>query len=251
MHAFSDSASSGEDVVQQKGTPLNSQVPASVRVGFIRKVYTLLTIMLIVTTAIATPFQMMSDTQVQANKSFLSAAIFGSLITTLLMTCCCMGMMRSYPTNYMFLAIFSVLYGIIIGAVAMQYTIHSVLIAAGMTAGIFFFLTAYACRTKHDFTGMGPYLMVALFGLIMFGLTISIVGWFWPGAYSTLNMVYAAIGAILFSFYIVYDTQVIVGGNHKEHQFSVDDYAFGALSLYLDIINLFMMLLSLFGDRRD
>merc|ERR1711879_1103277 len=101
-----------------------------------------------------------------------------------------------------------------------------------------------------DFTGMGPYLAAALFGLLMFGFTIFIVTIFFPGAYSTLNMIYAGIGAILFSFYIVYDTQIIVGGNHKKYQLSVDDYAFGALTLYVDIINLFMMILSLFGDRR-
>merc|ERR1712048_325189 len=119
-----------------------------------------------------------------------------------------------------------------------------------MTAAIFSLLTAYACTTKTDFTGMGPYLFAALFGLIMFGLFVMIFSWIWPGMYSIAHMIYAALGAILFSFYIVYDTQLIVGGDHKKHQFSVDDYAFAALDLYLDIINLFLMLLSLFGSRK-
>lgn len=50
--------------------------------------------------------------------------------------------------------------------------------------------------------------------------------------------------------YIVYDTQLIVGGAHKKHEFGVDDYVFAALNLYLDIINLFIFILSIINDRR-
>merc|ERR1712048_280442 len=176
--------------------------------------------------------------------------MLGSLILTLVMVCCCMQAMRNFPTNYVFLFVFSVCYGVICGCVAMTYTLPSVMLAAGMTAAIFSLLTAYACTTKTDFTGMGPYLFAALFGLIIFGLFVMIFSWIWPGMYSTAHMIYAALGAILFSFYIVYDTQLIIGGRHKKHQFSVDDYALAALNLFLDIINLFLYLLSLFGSRK-
>jgi len=86
--------------------------------------------------------------------------------------------------------------------------------------------------------------------LLIFGFLATIFAWIWPGAYSILNTIYACAGATLFSFYIVYDTQLIVGGTHKKHQFSIDDYAFAALNLYMDIINLFLMLLSLLGNRK-
>ncbi|CAK0798661.1 unnamed protein product [Prorocentrum cordatum] len=52
-----------------------------------------------------------------------------------------------------------------------------------------------------------------------------------------------------FSAYIVFDTQMIVGGTHK-YQFSVDDYAMAAIMLYIDIIQLFVHLLRIFGNRR-
>jgi hypothetical protein len=48
--------------------------------------------------------------------------------------------------------------------------------------------------------------------------------------------------------YLVYDTQLIVGGNHRKHQFSIDDYAMAAICLYIDIIQLFLMFLC--GRRR-
>merc|ERR1719254_371347 len=114
---------------------------------------------------------------------------------------------------------------------------------------MFFMLTTYACLTKTDFTGLGPYLVCALLGLIAFGFVALLVSFFCASCYSLMSVIYAGVGAVLFSMYIVYDTQLIVGGRHKKHQFSVDDFAFAALNLFLDIINLFLMLLSLFGSR--
>jgi len=63
-----------------------------------------------------------------------------------------------------------------------------------------------------------------------------------PHLMNTLNFMYCGCGALLFSFYIVYDTQKMLGsyGGHKV-QFSVDDYCFAALNLYLDVINLFLV----------
>ena len=56
----------------------------------------------------------------------------------------------------------------------------------------------------------------------------------------------------IFSMYLVYDTQIIVGGEHKSYQFDMDDYVLAALVIYLDIINLFILLMQLLqGGRRD
>ena len=57
-------------------------------------------------------------------------------------------------------------------------------------------------------------------------------------------------GALLFSAFIVHDTQLIVGG--KKRQFDTNDYVLGAMSLYMDIVNLFLAyLLRLFGELQD
>lgn len=65
-----------------------------------------------------------------------------------------------------------------------------------------------------------------------------------------MEVAYSGIAALLFSFYIVYDTQLICGGKHSRHRFAVDEYCFAALNLYMDIINLFLHLLRIMGDRR-
>merc|ERR1712039_1155852 len=95
----------------------------------------------------------------------------------------------------------------------------------------------------RDFTGFGIYLLVALVVLIIGGFVLM----FFPSPLG--QKIYSIFGTLLFSFFIVYDTQLIVGGKHKKHQFSVDDYVFAAINLYLDIINLFLLLLQLFGSR--
>jgi len=92
---------------------------------------------------------------------------------------------------------------------------------------------------------MGGVLLAVLVVFILFGFIAA----FFPKS-RTLNLVYAAIGAIIFSMYIVYDTQIMVGGKHK-YSLSPEEYVFGALNLYLDIINLFMYILSIIGNSRN
>merc|ERR1719401_2541810 len=124
--------------------------------------------------------------------------------------------------------------------------------AFGITCGIVIGLTIFACQTKHDFTGCGPYLFVGMLCLMMFGFFMWLGSFFLSGAaWSTMNLLYSCGGALLFSFYIVYDTQLIVGGKHeRSQQFGIDDYAFAAINLYLDIVQLFIYLLRIFGQRR-
>lgn len=78
--------------------------------------------------------------------------------------------------------------------------------------------------------------------LLLFGVWTSI----FPS--QVANTAYAALGAFVFSLFIVYDTQLIMGGKHS-HQFGVDEYVFAALTIYVDIIQLFLFVLRLFGNR--
>ena len=57
---------------------------------------------------------------------------------------------------------------------------------------------------------------------------------------------YGSAGALIFSLYIVFDTQMMMGGNHK-YSLSPEEYVFAALNLYLDIINLFLYILVIIG----
>ena len=116
--------------------------------------------------------------------------------------------------------------------------------AVGITAAVCLALTLFAFQTKYDFTMCGGVLIVAMVVFLIFG----IVAIFVPGKIMTL--VYSSIGALLFSVYLVYDTQLMMGGDHK-YSISPEEYIFAALNLYLDIINIFMYILAIIGASRD
>eukprot|EP00931_Biecheleriopsis_adriatica_P090887 TRINITY_DN647_c0_g1_i1.p1 TRINITY_DN647_c0_g1~~TRINITY_DN647_c0_g1_i1.p1 ORF type:complete len:257 (-),score=41.47 TRINITY_DN647_c0_g1_i1:10-723(-) len=218
-----------------------------VRMGFVRKVYGILTVQLLLTAAITFPFQFM------AFKALHSAAwlLYLSAFVTIAIMCsliCCAEKMREFPTNYMVLGVITVCTGVLTGFSCAAYTWQSVLLALGITVGIFLSMTVYAWTTSTDFTGAGPYLFASLSALCFFGFALSILG-LCSVHIKWSVMFYDFLGVLLFTFYIVYDTQLMIGGNHKV-KFSIDDYCFAALNLYLDIINLFLHLLSLLGERK-
>jgi len=166
-------------------------------------------------------------------------------LVALISLACCPDVRRKTPHNFIFLGMFTLAEGFLLGCVTATYNANEVLMAVGVTAAVVFALTIFAFQTKIDFTAMGGALLAVLVVFILFGFIAA----FFPQS-RTLNLVYAAIGAIIFSMYIVYDTQIMVGGKHK-YSLSPEEYVFGALNLYLDIINLFMYILSIIGNSRN
>ena len=135
-----------------------------------------------------------------------------------------------------------------VGTITLYYKAEVVWLALLMTVLVTGGLTLFACQTKYDFTGMGGYLFAALWSLVLFGFVLMFIPGVNGARMSTTYKVYCWIGVLIFSLYIVYDTQLIMGGKHKKHSFGVDDYVFAALNLYLDIINMFLYLLALLGS---
>lgn len=115
-----------------------------------------------------------------------------------------------------------------------------VLMAALLTLAITLGLTYYACTCKTDFTMMGGSLFVFCIALFVFGLFTMIF------QNKLLHIIYVTLGAVLFGLYILYDTQLIVG--NKSQKYDIDDYIIAALMIYVDIISLFIELLSLLTD---
>jgi FtsH-binding integral membrane protein len=229
--------------------------PPEIRNGFIRKVYGILTVQLVVTALIATYMNTQISPQWAAkHSSYFQAISFSVLVFTLVVTCCCNHLMRQYPTNYIILSIITVGISIMTSYVTLFYSTQAVLQAVLVTGLVFGGLTFYACTTKSDFTGMGPYLSGALMCLIIFPMVLWMFSMFGLDTSNvagiSMQQIMAFFGVLVFTFYIIYDTQLIVGGTHAKHQFSIDDYCFAALNLYLDIINLFLYLLQLLSAEQ-
>lgn len=234
----------------EDGAPvrMSKQVAREVRIGFVRKVYGILSFQLMLTMAIAYPMMHVSREWIIRNMVVLYA-VMALQIVCMCAISCCSSALRVYPQNYCFLFCFTATEGVMIGLVCAGYSAQSVGVAASTTALIFVFMTAYAWTTKSDFTGFGPYMVAALCVLVSFSLLMMTMSM--CGIHSQpLALAYGGLGVLLFTFFIVYDTQKMLGewGGHKV-QFNIDDYCFAALNLYLDIINLFLMLLRMLNSK--
>jgi FtsH-binding integral membrane protein len=141
--------------------------------------------------------------------------------------------------------VFSAVMGLSLSSIFMVYTDASIAKVFFISAATFGAMSLYGYTTKRDLTGVGNFLIMGLIGLII----ASIVNIFL--ASSMLDFAISAIGVLVFVGLTAYDTQKVKEsydeglGTEVLHKTAV----MGALSLYLDFINLFMMLLRLFGNR--
>ena len=139
---------------------------------------------------------------------------------------------------------YSALNGVTFSIILLAYTGSSVATAFFVTAGMFGALAVYGSVTKRDLTAMGRFMFMGLIGLVI----ASVVSLFWQN--DAMQFVMGVIGVLVFSGLIAYDTQRLQGMALQVQGDQAGSYAIlGALSLYLNFINLFLSLLRLFGRR--
>ncbi|KAF9891237.1 hypothetical protein FE257_004801 [Aspergillus nanangensis] len=218
------------------GTVAEGTLP--IRMQFIRKVYSILTVQLLLTTAMSSVsfFSESYCNWIQSHVWVMMVSVFGAL-----------GFMfvtywkrKSYPANLLFLSGFTILEAYSISVVVSFYNSRIVVQALILTLGMFVALTLFACQTKYDFTNWMPYLFGALWFLILFGFVAA----FMPNN-STVELIYGAIAALVFSGYILVDTQMILKHYHVEEEIAA------SISLYLDILNLFLAILRILNNQSN
>lgn len=141
--------------------------------------------------------------------------------------------------------VYSLLMGISLSTIFFVYAEGDITRVFFITAASFGALSLWGYTTKRDLTGWGSFLIMGLFGIIIASIVNLFMGW------ETMNFVISVIGVGVFAGLTAYDTQKI-----KEMYYAGDDgemaakkSVMGALALYLDFINLFIMLLRLLGNR--
>ena len=214
-----------------------------VRLNFIRKVYTILSVQLVSTAALvaAACFVDAFARFMHEHKWLFWVCLVVNLIVFYVLVyvrAAC----RRVPLNFVLLAVFTLTQAYMVAFVTTLYDPTTVFIAALLTAVIVVALTVYACTTKTDFTVCGGLLFVAVSVL----LVASLISMFFYNKW--VSIVISALSVIVFSVYLIYDTQLILG-NHK-HKLTVDDYIFAAMMLYLDIVRIFLEILKLVGHAR-
>ncbi|PGH04930.1 hypothetical protein GX51_03226 [Blastomyces parvus] len=209
-----------------------------IRMQFIRKVYAILTVQLLFTTILSS-VSFFSDSYriwIQSHSWLMLVSVISALVF--------MGLTywkrKSYPTNLIFLSGFTLLEAYAISVATSFYDARIVIQALILTLGIFVALTLFACQTKYDFTSWIPYLFGGLWFLILFGFMAAFMG---PS--SKVELVYGGLAALIFSAYILVDTQLIMRHYHVEEEIAA------AISLYLDIINLFLAILRILNSQNN
>tara|TARA_B100000900_G_scaffold373859_1_gene354741 strand:+ start:290 stop:1021 length:732 start_codon:yes stop_codon:yes gene_type:complete len=220
--------------------------------AYMNKVYSFMAVGLALTGAIAhltstLAFNFTTNTYTQ-----FGAAIYGSPLAFLIMLAPLgfiialnMGIarMKESTVQVLFWAFASVM-GLSLSSIFIQYTGESVARVFFISAGAFGAMSLYGYTTKKDLTGWGSFLFIGLIGILIASIVNIFV------ASTALQFGISVIGVLVFAGLTAYDTQRIKAmyydGSAQEGKKAI----MGALTLYLDFINLFIMLIQLFGQRR-
>ncbi|XP_072309032.1 fas apoptotic inhibitory molecule 2b [Eucyclogobius newberryi] len=219
-----------------------------IRHTFIRKVYAILMTQLLVTVAIVSLFTFCGPVRyyIQTHPGLYSASYLMFFSTYIALTCCG-NLRRQFPWNVILLVLFTLSMAFMMGFMSSFYNTKSVVLCLGITAMVCCCVTVFSFQSRVDVTSCQGVLFSLVMVMLLCAITMSIVVPF--GYVPWLHATYAVLGAILFTLFLAFDTQMLLG--NKRYAISPEEYVFATLSLYLDIIYLFSFLLAIFGGGRD
>ncbi len=248
--------------VAAAGTRTDAAIDEGLR-AYMLKVYNLMALGLVITGVAAVGMIMLTTTNDPAAAvatlgngkmlTALGAAVYGSPLRWVIMLApLALVFFLSFRVHTMSVSaaqttfwVYAALVGISLSSIFLIFTSQSIVQTFFVTAAAFGALSLYGYTTKRDLTAMGSFLIMGVFGLII----AMLVNIFLQS--SALQFAISAIGVLIFSGLTAYDTQKI-----KEMYWEGDDVLvagrkaiMGALTLYLDFINLFTFLLQFLGNR--
>lgn len=209
------------------------------RWAFIRKVYSILLIQIFLTAVVSAGVVFYDPVAVALTSS--PAILIVLCILPFIFLCPLFYYHQRHPLNLLLLGLFTVSISLTVGIICAYTEGKVILLALILTTSVVLGLTFYtfwAAKRGYDFSFMGPMLSSALMVLILFSFIQAV---FPLGSLSVT--IYGALGSILFSFYIVYDTDNLI------KRFDYDEYIWASVALYLDILNLFLVLVDLLRGR--
>ncbi|OQV23603.1 putative Protein lifeguard 2 [Hypsibius exemplaris] len=218
----------------------------NIRRRFVRNVYSILMVQLLVTLGFICLFIFSPDVKrfVRRNSWFyyLAYAVF---IITYITLVCCPGVRRRYPTNLFLLAIFTLAMSYMTATISSYHDTKIVLMAVGICAVVCLVVSVSAAFCTFDMTKWGWLLGILALMLMLFGL-ITLMFAFIPGLRTPWYYgFYSGLIALVFMGFLAYDTQQILGG--RRYNLSPEEHVYGALQLYLDVVYIFLGILGISG----
>lgn len=233
--------------MQNRGTIMTSPTQLS-EASFISRVYQWMSLGLVMSGA-ASAWLLTQPALMKAiftNSLLLVGLVIAELALVIWLSAAAMRMSHALAVA-VYLA-YSFLNGVTLASIFLVYTGSSIMTTFMVTAGTFFFFSVYGMTTKRDLTSVGSLAMMGLFGIII----ASLVNIFLKSPAMMWIITYAGVGVFL--ALVAYDTQKLKEMHAMaEHDADLGKRVaiLGALRLYLDFINLFLMLLRIFGRGRD
>ena len=223
-----------------------STASSSVLSTVMRKVYVRMFLALVVTAF--TALYVASSPALLTTILGSRAIFFGLIIAELAVVFILSGRIHklSTATAALLFYLYAILNGVVFSSIFVVYELGSIAYTFFITAGVFGAMSVYGLVTKNDMTRFGSYCVMALFGLIIATVVNIFV------ASSTLDWIISFVGVALFIGLTAWDTQKIKNAAYEVESSQMGKLAtIGALSLYLDFINLFLYLLRFFGRSND
>nr|XP_056713943.1 protein lifeguard 1-like [Euleptes europaea] len=214
---------------------------SSIRRGFIRKVYFILTIQLGLTVGIICLFIYWTFLKFWVRRRpWFCFALLPVLLILAITLACCDDARRKAPLNYILLLLFTIIEGVLLGSIAGFFEADGIMWAIAGTAVVTFGLSVFALQTKLDLTITSGVLLVTLFVFLIFGILSATL------QTKVMTLLYAAFGTLLFAIYLVVDTQLMMGRT-RHFQLDPEDYIFAVLNVYIDIIHMGVFILQFIG----
>ncbi|KAG7323266.1 hypothetical protein KOW79_012968 [Hemibagrus wyckioides] len=218
----------------------------NIRRTFVRKVYAILALQLSFTLAIVSLFTFCEPIQdyIHSNPEWYWAAYAVFLVTYVTLSCCGQ-LRRRFPWNLILLVIFTLSLTYMTGMLSSYYNTKSVMICLGITVLVCLSVSVFSFQTKIDVTSCQGVLCIMCILFFICGLVLSLILPF--SHVPWMQALFAALGAIVFSMFLAFDTQLLMG--KKRYSISPEEYIFATLNIYLDIVYIFSFILQFFGNR--
>ena len=193
----------------------------TVRHAFIRKVYSIVLIQLCVTLAIILPFLFWTKLREMArNVPWLGLVFCCGALCILIILACVTKARRMFPLNLLLLGCFTVLeaFSLAFSVARSNDSLVTLGIAFGLTVLIVVAFTVFAFQTRIDITHMGGilcllFLVFCLLSLVW--IVVAVLVGMDKFTYNLIQLVFASLGVLLFSAFLVYHTQLLLGGDHR------------------------------------
>ena len=246
-----------ETMINEQEATVDSRYVGAALPALLRKTYLWMAFAMIITGIVAYGMATVTYTAADGSPLPIAFKIFQSRGTFWILFIAELGMvftlsariMRlSLPTATLLFIAYSAVNGVMLSAIFLVYTMQSIASAFFVTAATFGAMSLYGYFTKSSLDGLGKYLTMGLVGLI---IAIAVNIFLHNGM---LNLIISGVAVVLFTILTAYDTQkikIMLALQPDAGEAAQRVALLGALSLYLDFINLFIYILQFFGGRNN